>query len=144
MIPHVLERLQYSRHLLKHLKSHYVLPNVDSHLVTYHPWVANNRQSQHWGRREEVPTGKSWISWLKRRDMKNLTFSLVFQRNLKSILAITVKSHNGSCYHRTGWQMFFHSPRRSDCMVFNETKQLQRPCFSLPDDYKWKRFQTSV
>ena len=36
-----------------------VLPNVDSHLVTYHPWVANNRQSQHWGRREEAHTGKS-------------------------------------------------------------------------------------
>ena len=59
---------------VKHLKSHYVLPNVDSHLVTYHPWVANNRQSQHWGRREEVPTGKSWISWLKRRDMKKPRF----------------------------------------------------------------------
>ena len=49
------------------------------------------------------------IGW-KGVTWKNLTFSLVFQRNLKSIVA-TIKSHTGSCYHRIAWQMLFYSRR---------------------------------
>ena len=41
---------------------------------------------------------------------KNLTFSLVFQRNLKNIVA-TIKNHTVSCYHRIAWQMLFYSRR---------------------------------
>ena len=81
---------------------------------TYHPF-ANKRQSQLWGRREEVHTGKSW---LKRLDMKKPHFqpSTVFQRNLKSIVA-TIKSHTGSCYHRIAWQMLFYSRRSAWCSM---------------------------
>ena len=43
----------------------------------YHPFD-NKRESQHWGKREEVYTG---ISWLTRRDMRNLQFQPTVQRN---------------------------------------------------------------
>ena len=49
----------------------------------YHPFE-NKRESRHWGKREEVCTG---ISWLTRRDMRNLQFQPNVQRNLVSIVA---------------------------------------------------------
>ena len=48
----------------------------------YHPFE-NKRESRHWGKREEVCTG---ISWLTRRDMRNLQFQPNVQRNLASIV----------------------------------------------------------
>lgn len=48
----------------------------------YHPFE-NKRESQHWGKREEVYTG---ISWLTRRDMRNLQFQPNVQRNFVSIV----------------------------------------------------------
>ena len=48
----------------------------------YHPFE-NKRESQHWGEREEVYTR---ISWLTRRDMRNLQFQPNVQRNLVSIV----------------------------------------------------------
>lgn len=48
----------------------------------YHPFE-NKRESRHWGKREEVCTG---ISWLTRRDMRNLQFQPNVQRNLVSIV----------------------------------------------------------
>ena len=57
----------------------YALPKCWS---MYHPFE-NKRESQHWGKREEVCTG---ISWLTRRDMRNLPFQPNVQRNLVSIV----------------------------------------------------------
>ena len=48
----------------------------------YHPFE-NKRESQNWGKREEVCTG---ISWLTRRDMRNLQSQPNVQRNLVSIV----------------------------------------------------------
>lgn len=59
--------------------SSYVLPKC---WFMYHPFE-NKRESQHWGKREEVYTG---ISWLTRRDMRNLHFQPTVQRNLVSIV----------------------------------------------------------
>ena len=41
---------------------------------TYHSFA--NKLTKHWGRREEVETGKSWVSWLRRRDMKKTPVSV--------------------------------------------------------------------
>lgn len=48
----------------------------------YHP-CENKRESQNWGKREEVYTG---IRWLTRRDMRNLQFQPNVKRNLVSIV----------------------------------------------------------
>lgn len=55
----------YSSHLLKH-----VTLRPPQCWFTYHPF-ANIRESQHWGRREELHSGKSKISWLRGREMKS-------------------------------------------------------------------------
>ena len=67
----------------------YALPKCR---FVYHPFE-NERESQHWGKREEVCTG---ISWLTRRDMRNLQFQPNVQRNLVSIVASLAKSAESS------------------------------------------------
>ena len=102
-IPHVLQRLQYSTHLLNYLMSRYALPNFDAR-ITHLQINANLNFGE---RAKKYTRGK--VGW-KGVTRKNLTFSLVFQRNLKSIVA-TIKSHTGSYYHRIAWQMLFYSHR---------------------------------
>ena len=102
-IPHVLQRLQYSTHLLKYLMSRYALPNFDAR-ITHLQINANLNFGEGEKKYTRGKVGWKGLTW------KNLTFSLVFQRNLKSIVA-TIKSHTGSCYHRIAWQMLFYSRR---------------------------------
>jgi len=102
-IPHVLQRLQYSTHLLKYLMSRYVPPNFDTR-ITHLQINANLNFGEGEKKYTRGKVGWKGVTW------KNLPFSLVFQRNLKSIVA-TIKSHTGSCYHRIAWQMLFYSRR---------------------------------
>ena len=74
---------------------------------TYHPF-ANKRQCQHWGRREEAHTGKSW---LKRGDKKKPHFPSSVSTKFEEYCSYYFSSHNGSCYHRIAWKMLFYSRR---------------------------------
>ena len=72
-------KLHYSSHLLKHVTLH-----PPQCWFTYHPF-ANICESQHWGRREELHSGKSKKAW---NEKSSCTFSVVFQRSLTSIVGV--------------------------------------------------------